>query len=82
MTEKPHRAFELNIAIGGDSWPDVLQQLQELAWHIRDHGPECNSVSGGVNSNHHVQIRVDESMTSDRYHAECKAWLAERKVSK
>lgn len=77
--DKPHRAFELEITIGGDTWADVLRDVRDLASHIPEHGPACNSVSGGPGGNHIVTVRVDETMTHDRYFKELDAYLEETK---
>lgn len=72
----PHRAYELEIKIGGDTWQDVLRHLHELQQHIPDHGEECNSVSGGSTSNHIVIVGRYPEMTHDRYVQELDEYLA------
>jgi len=74
----PRRAFELTIKIGGDTWRDVLRDLLDTARHVEQHGPQCNSVSGGYSTNHIVDVRVDPDMTHDRYVDQLEAYLAEQ----
>lgn len=76
----PKRRFEVQIVIGGDTWPDVLDRLQDLLLHIGDHGPACSSVSGGYVSGHWVQVTEHPEMTHDRYVAELDAYLDSRKA--
>jgi hypothetical protein len=47
--------------------------------HIEEHGQSCNSVSGGVSSYHSVDIQHRPEMTSERFHEELKAHIAETK---
>jgi hypothetical protein len=64
----PKRKYTLKIEIGGDTWEDVLHDLQFLSDHIPDHGPRCDSVCGGVSGGHMVEVIVDDTMTHERYH--------------
>lgn len=73
--QRPHRAYELDIHIGGDTWSDVLADLRYLANHIEDHGEKCGSVMGGPSSNHIVTIIVRPEMTHERYISELDAYL-------
>lgn len=73
--EKPKRAFEINIRIGADSWELVKEELERVVAHVIDHGPVCDSVSGGPGGGHVVEIFVTEGMTHERYHAELDAYL-------
>lgn len=72
---RPHRAYELDIHIGGDSWEDVLRHLQDLAHHIPDHGLECNSTSGGYSANHTVHVAHRPEMNHDRYFDDLSEYL-------
>lgn len=78
MSERaPMRAFEITIKAGADTWEGLLDDLRDLTLrHLPEHGTTCTSVSGGYSGNHTVDIRVDEAMTHDRYHAELDAYLA------
>lgn len=43
----PQHPFELRISIGGDDWDYVLRTIEDLAVHIKAHGPDCSMMSGG-----------------------------------
>lgn len=75
----PSRRFELMIRISGDEWIDVIRDLEELALHIEQHGPECSSVSGGYSSGHTVTVVERPEQTREKYHAELDAYLARRR---
>jgi len=79
---RPHRAYELDIHIGGDTWKDVIHDLLDLARHVEDHGEKCGSTSGSPSCNHSVTIVVRPEMTHDRYIEELGAYLAERDKEK
>lgn len=75
----PRRKYELKVKIGADSWGDLTYELKYLLSHILDHGPQCNSVSGGSNTNHIVEISCNEEMTHDKYIKELNAYLEARR---
>ncbi len=64
---RPHRAFELDIHIGGDTWEDVMRNFHELADHIPEHGPACSSVSGSPSCGHTVSVTQRPEMTHEKY---------------
>lgn len=76
--ERPHRAFELDIHIGGDTWDEVIRDLKYLAEHVEDHGPTCSSVCGGPSGNHIVTVTRHPDMTHERYHEQNDAYLASK----
>lgn len=73
MADKPSRAFELRIAVGGDTWDDIVRELRFLLPHVEAHGQACNSVSGSPSSNHLVTIVHRPEMTHERYMADLEA---------
>lgn len=73
--EKPKRAFEVEIRVGGDTWEDVARHLRDLMIHIEDHGPRCSSVSGGPSVGSYVDIVERPEMTHERYHEELERYL-------
>lgn len=75
MSDRPHRAYELDIHIGGDTWEDVMRNFRELADHIPEHGPACSSVSGSPSCGHTVNVTHRPEMTNDRYFRELDAWM-------
>lgn len=79
MSETPKHAFELKLTIGAHYWDDVLVRLDELATHIREHGPVCNSASGGWMGNSSVDIEQRPEQTPEKYRAELAAWSEARK---
>ncbi len=78
-TKRPHRAFEITIRVGADTWEDAIAELLRMAYHIEEHGPNCNSVSGGYSTNHTVTILQNPQMTHDRYFEQLGAYLAAKK---
>lgn len=80
MTVAPKRRFSVTIEAGGDTWDDVARTLRDLLPHIEDHGPTCESVSGGCSSGHWVHVAEDPEMTAEKYRAALEAYLAERKA--
>jgi len=75
MPERPHRAYELDIHIGGDTWKDVMHDLRHLSQHIEDHGEKCQSVMGGPSCGHAVTSIVRPEMTHEKYIADLDAYL-------
>lgn len=63
----PRRRFELMIKVGADDWARALNELENLVRHIDEHGVNCNSVSGGYDTHHIVEIVETADMTHDRY---------------
>lgn len=82
MTTRPHRAFELEIRIGGDTWEDVIHHVRDLLPHIEDHGTACNSVSGSPSAYHSVNIVHRPEMTHERFIEELDAHVAAMKIKK
>ena len=72
--QPPQHPFELRISIGGNDWEYVLRTLDEIAAHIRQHGPECGLSSGGWNGCHSVDIQTRE-VTPAQYREELEAWM-------
>lgn len=75
----PKHPFEVRISIGGDDWDYVLRVIDELALHLRDHGPDCSLCSGGAGGSHSVHIERRDISAAD-YHRELEAWFRARKV--
>jgi len=74
---KPRRRFHVAIVVDGDTWEDVAQSLRELLPHVEEHGPKCDSVSGGYSRGHFVHVVEDPEMTNEKYQAALDAYLAE-----
>lgn len=68
------------IRVSGDTPEDVGRELDELARHIPDHLPQCNSVGGGVSSGHIVEVIEDPTMTKEKYFVELEKFLGAREV--
>lgn len=73
-TKPPQHAFEVTIRIGGNDWDYVLRTMDELAYHLKDHGSECGISSGGWNGSHSVDIAKRE-ISPDEYRAELAEWM-------
>lgn len=80
MSERPHRAYELDIHVGGDTWYDVMRNLEELADHIPDHGPACSSASGSPSCGHSVTVTHRPEMTHEKYIEALTAYLEARRA--
>lgn len=79
---KPKRAYELVLRIGGDTWEGVVHQLMFCANHVQEHGPTCRSVMGGPGDNHSIEIEHSPDMTHERYHAELLRYLDAAKAQR
>ncbi len=66
--KQPQRASTLPVKIGGDTWQDVLAELERIADHVPECGPKCQLVSGGVSCGSLVTVEHDPEMTSERFH--------------
>jgi hypothetical protein len=66
----PKRSFELTVRISGDTWEDIIDEFRFLELHLSMHGASCQSVSGGLNRGHIVEIYHDPTMTHEKYIAE------------
>lgn len=73
--KKPHRAFEVTIKIGADTWAGLLTELDFVHSHLNDHDESCDSIMGGPTSNHSIEVSVDRTIDHDRYHKELKEYL-------
>lgn len=65
--DKPHRAYQLTISIGGDTWEDVMRELEHFHLELESHGAECGLVAGGSSSSGYIHIVHDPDMTHDRW---------------
>lgn len=74
QSEVPRRAFELTLRISADTWDDALAEARRVLEHIEEHGPGCNSISGGTSTGHIVAIEHRPEMTAGRYREELRAW--------
>lgn len=73
LKHPPLHPFEVRISIGGDDWDYVLRTMDELAVHLREHGPDCAMMSGGAGGSHSVAITRREIAVDD-YHKELQNW--------
>jgi hypothetical protein len=73
----PKRAFDLVIHCGANTWEDLVHELDRVAKHVIEHGPECNAVSGSPSAGSSVDILLDPMMTKERYFQELDAYLEE-----
>jgi hypothetical protein len=76
----PRRRYTVIIRVSGDTPEDVGRELDELARHIPDHLPQCNSVGGGCSSGHIVEVIEDPTMTREKYFTALEAFLGAREV--
>jgi hypothetical protein len=74
----PQHPFEVCINIGGDDWDYVLRTMDELAIHLRDHGPDCAMCSGGAGGSHSVSISRRE-VSAEQFHRELQEWRENKK---
>ena len=73
----PKHAYELTVQIGADDWPTVIREIERLAAHIEDHGPECSMSSGGYGVASSVNI-VTRDVTPEQYRKELAEWMEKR----
>lgn len=78
-TDLPRRAYVLTIKVDGHAWDDAMREMEEMFWHVRDHGPECSSVGGGGSAGHVVTVNHDPSITPERHGEWLNEWLDARK---
>lgn len=76
MTDRPHRAFEIDIHIGADTWEDAADEVERVMQHIIEHGQQCGMASGGYSTGASVTIVHRPEMTHDRYFEQLDAHLA------
>jgi hypothetical protein len=82
ISESPRHPFEVKINIGGDDWDYVLRAILELAYHLKDNGPEFSMMcSGGGGGSHHVTI-ARRDITPEAFHAELEAWSEAQQAEK
>lgn len=74
---RPARRFTVTIEAGGDTWDDIAHALRDLLPHIEEHGPKCDSVSGGCSGGHWVRVIENPEMTPEKYRAALDAYLDE-----
>ena len=82
MSNTPKRCYTITVVVGGDTWADAARQLQQVADHVVDHGPECNETSGGPVSGSHVTIEHRPETTHDAYFEEIERWKAAREAAR
>jgi hypothetical protein len=79
----PKRRFEVRLDIGGDSWDDILEQVDFLGIHLAgENGPKCNSVMGGNSSSHVVVVVERPDVTPDKYRAALLEYRHQLKLEK
>lgn len=79
MSDRPKRAFTIELVAGGDTFADAADLIREMADHVGDHGVACDFVSGGPSRGGFIRISKRPEMTHDRYHDELRKHLdAER----
>lgn len=76
----PRRRFEVVVSISGDAWEDVAAAVRELLPDLVEHGPKCNSISGGYTSGSWVQVIESPEVTHDSYVEALERYLADRKA--
>lgn len=77
--EIPRRRFEVTLKLSGDDWKSIIHEMDFLSRELEEHGPVCNSVSGGYSSGHIVEVKERPEQTHDLYHEQVQAWLKEKR---
>lgn len=67
--EIPRHPFEVNIKIGGNNWPYVLNALSKLKEHLERHGPECSLLTGEDDGCYCITIAA-RNVTAEQYNRE------------
>ena len=82
MTDRPHRAFEIDIHIGADTWEDAAREVERVMQHIIECGERGCMASGGCSMGASVTIVHRPEMTHDRYFEQLDAHLAAKDAAK
>ena len=82
MTDRPHRAFEIDIHIGADTWEDAADEVERVMRHIIGCGQQCGLAYGGYSTGASVMIVHRPEMTHDRYFEQLDAHLAAKDAAK
>lgn len=77
----PRRAYELTLCISADTWDNAVAEMRRVVEHVEEHGPGCNSISGGSSTGHIVEIEHRPEMTAGRYREELRAWSERQRES-
>lgn len=85
----PVRRYQLALVLGADDWDELVHALEQFAFHadtylrpMADGDVGWNGASGGVASGYSYDVRVDPTMTHERYVEELNAHIAFRKELK
>jgi len=81
VKDRPHRAFEIDIHIGADTWGDAAREVERVMRHIIGCGQQCGLASGGYSTGASVMIVHRPEMTHDRYFEQLDAHLAAKKAN-
>ena len=74
-SQKPRRRFEVQIRAGGHDWKEVCVNLEEMLYHLFDHGPECRLVSGRG----WIHVIETEGQTEENYNRELQEYVREHR---
>lgn len=78
---RPKRAYTVDIHIGGDTWKDVMTDINHIAYEFEARGDEYQSVMGGSSSGHIVTVTHRPEMTHEKYVAELDVYLRSRQAA-
>ncbi len=76
-TDKPKRAWVLDLHVEGDSRADVIALLKSMLFDSLEPG-SANSVSGGCSSGGYFTLTHNPDQTHDKFVGELETYLAAR----
>lgn len=77
MTERPRRRFRIEVTCEGHAWDEVIEELECMVSHLKEHGKECRFVSGFG----WVRVTEDPQAERETYHESLLAYLRMKKES-
>lgn len=82
MSDLPRRRIHLTMVIGADSWDQLRQGLDQIAFDFaRDRGPEPISIaSGSPGVGYTIEGTVNEAQTAEGYRSDLLAWTERRRA--
>ncbi|RIL03113.1 MAG: hypothetical protein DCC71_15390 [Proteobacteria bacterium] len=70
----PKHTFELTLHVGACDWPSVVREVQRLAEHVEEHGPDCNMSSGGYGVGSYVSVEHQPDVTLESFVEAVEQW--------
>lgn len=72
--ERPHRKYQLEINVEGDTWEDAKRLFKSCREHVDANGEKSSLVHGGYSEGGFVRVIHQPDMTPERYNRELDAY--------